>query len=990
MNEWIGRAFRGALSAAALFVALTVYSLVVAPRIDPRSDRPPLDYSRLDAATYVDVTPVGAPATSVSPELFAPGSWELESPKTLRTSHGTLFFREYQIEPTGELAVRPITMIFPLEDATGIRNLVVRAPMGGRLRFTEKIDLAAGKIGKIEGGRLIGEVEMSMAESRPGADDSFRLTTRDVQIDRKLLSTPHEVKIQYGPHWANGRDLAVNFREDGDEGEGFESHEALQHVASLELAHVEQVQIDLDAPGLFGDESAIETANGSPKEPQGKLELRCKKDFTLNLDLRTASFEDQVEVNRLLPDGASDQLVCERLEIEFDEFADPQDPTAKAKLGARRLVALGHPVRAHVRSRELEAQGNSMEYDVRERKLVLQHDSQARLSHQGRLVESPKIVYFLAEGGGLGTGEIAGPGHLHAILGGQTPKPVDLFWTDAARLLKQNDEHVISLIGGARVVVEGGASSASADRVDFWMKELPKEAPAATAPAAGHPGTSSFSSANIQPLRFMAKGRVALDSPQIAVRTPQLEAWFKEIPGVTPVARGDGIAALGSSGDGPQAKRYSLAGDLVRLELLRRGEEWDLSELFIQGAVDFRETLPPEQGSIKPLAVTSAGLHWQRSPEKNETLRIWGDPAQRMPAIVDSESMRLEGPAIDVDRTQSLLQVVGEGRMRLRGKVGSVSPLAEASTPAPAGAEAMQWVTIAWKESLSASGREATFRQDVKTTTDRQFAVSAALVARFDRPIDLMQTEFEAPKLQSLAFEGGITSESRSEVSGELRSIDRFQAQSLQVAPETGQFVAAGPAWISSVRLSTGELGGAPGATPAVGPKSLQYFYVECERGFEGDYLKRSVAFIDRTVALFAPAPRWEVQYRPQDGAALPEKAVTLHCDRLDLRQAPVPGTGPSPLYYLEALASGNARLDSKERSADAQRISFDESKDLIILEGDGRNDVRLETVSATGSKGVINAGKVKVWRKDGKLEFENLSGADYDAGNDPRAGFGK
>jgi hypothetical protein len=251
-----------------------------------------------------------------------------------------------------------------------------------------------------------------------------------------------------------------------------------------------------------------------------------------------------------------------------------------------------------------------------------------------------------------------------------------------------------------------------------------------------------------------------------------------------------------------------------------------------------------------------------------------------------------------------------------------------------------------------------------------------------------MQTEFEAPKLQSLAFEGGIYSESRTTTSGELRSIDRFQAQSLEIAPETGQFVARGPAWISSVRLGTGEFGAQPGAVPATGPKSLQYFYVECERGFEGDYLKRTVAFIDRTVALFAPAPSWEVQYRPADGASLPEKQVTLRCDRLDLRQALVPGSGASPLYYLEALASGNARLDSKERSADAQRISFDESKDLIILEGDGRNDVRLETISATGSKGVINAGKVKVWRKDGKLEFENLSGADYDAGNDPRAGF--
>jgi hypothetical protein len=351
--------------------------------------------------------------------------------------------------------------------------------------------------------------------------------------------------------------------------------------------------------------------------------------------------------------------------------------------------------------------------------------------------------------------------------------------------------------------------------------------------------------------------------------------------------------------------------------------------------------------------------------------------------------MRLEGPAIDVDRTQSLLQVVGEGRMRLRGKVGSVSPLGEASPPPANGAAAMQWVTVAWKESLSASGREATFRQDVKTTTDDQFALSAALVARFDRPIDLMQTEFEAPKLQSLAFEGGIYSESRTVTSGELRSIDRFQAQSLEIAPETGQFVARGPAWISSVRLGTGEFGAPPGAAPATGPKSLQYVYVECERGFEGDYLKRTVAFIDRTVALFAHAPTWEVQYRPAEAAALPEKHVTLRCDRLDLRQALVPGSGASPLYYLEALASGNARLDSKERSADAQRISFDESKDLIILEGDGRNDVRLETISATGSKGVINAGKVKVWRKDGKLEFENLSGADYDAGNDPRAGFG-
>jgi hypothetical protein len=115
--------------------------------------------------------------------------------------------------------------------------------------------------------------------------------------------------------------------------------------------------------------------------------------------------------------------------------------------------------------------------------------------------------------------------------------------------------------------------------------------------------------------------------------------------------------------------------------------------------------------------------------------------------------------------------------------------------------------------------------------------------------------------------------------------------------------------------------------------------------------------FSDYVQADYAPVDNWQAILDGDDPQPLGPHGVILHCRQLSVRETPIP---LGERRAMEMEAAGNAIAESTAYTARAARITFAEGKDLLILEGDGRNDaVLFRQLQVGGSTSPVAARKI-------------------------------
>ena len=160
MEHRLGRTLRVFLVALA---AAGFYRLAVVPVVEPRVR---------DTATALEMTPEEAAAIRARADqrlaalgdVFPPGSWERENPIMLESRQMRLLFKDYHSLPDGRVNLVPCTLVV-LPDRNRVaadgqpgRTLVLRAPQGAVLEFDEPLDLRQGRLARLIGGSLRGQV----------------------------------------------------------------------------------------------------------------------------------------------------------------------------------------------------------------------------------------------------------------------------------------------------------------------------------------------------------------------------------------------------------------------------------------------------------------------------------------------------------------------------------------------------------------------------------------------------------------------------------------------------------------------------------------------------------------------------------------------------------------------------------------------------------------------------------------------------------------
>jgi len=1030
-----------------VFAAYGVYAVAVAPLIEPPApQRRPIS-SNGPGTRHMDKQ------RAEFARLFKPDSWELagKSRKVLETSHGKLLFKDYKTLDGGRLHVQPFTLIFYAnngDDAEGAvsdkppRPIVMQAPAGAILNFSKEIDLARADVGKLTGGRLIGEIHVSSPETAPGAGDRFDLHTRNVQLSQERIWTVHDVAFQFGHSYGRGRDLSITLTP--PEKPGSEKKSTVERMKMMELIHVEKLYLHPGDKNLLSQDKASDAAkpaDGSLFDSESPLEITCSGPMRYDFPGMVITLENEVAVHRHIADGPSESLLCEFLKIEMEKAPAvdstttrrlPADSATSAGVGAaaagvgetapaddaepkmvtklRRLIALGHPVQVAVPSQQVTAKGARLEYDFHTSRILLLDPHGVELKHTKGIVRSRRVEYELAEDANrLGRIWASGPGNFAGELevrdkqpdGSRVkqPKKTTASWAGNLQIIRDGEFHVLSLRRNAELQMQG-MGGFSAEEIHVWLREVAVKQPV------GVTADKKKQRFEMIPDRLMALGGVSIRSPRLNGSTDRLEAWIRDeevirLPAPHGVAAAEGVAggalltgyparggnpdvrghgAAGGAVGGIAAKpasqpsAFHVTGQLVRAQLMRRGDETTLENITIDGNVHLRElhTVKPgaNKPAEKPLVITGDTLTVQQLDSPSESLTVIGSEA-----TVAARGMDIHAGNVQLQRGQNRMWIDGPGQMTLparRPQAAAAAPVSRMPNSLSA-TRITEPVTVDWRTGMNFNGRMITFSGDVRASTTTRNIATSTLEVTLDRLVDFSNTDNAGDAdARTLMFRGGVTMRSRNVEEGRLTSIENMQVKQLFLDQQTGEVHADGPGWLTSVRAgaskplstSAAQVVARPANSSLAPRDKLNYMYVDFQREMNGNMERKDMEILGDVKAVYGPVKTWESKLRADVPGGLGPRGAHLRCDRLALAEM---GPQISPdRKAVEIEATGNAVIESETYTARAKRISFAEAKQLIILEGDGRVEAELWRQARTGAaRSHTAARKILYWHNE-------------------------
>jgi hypothetical protein len=1040
MEHRLGRTLRVFLIVLA---AAGFHRLTVVPLVEPRVH---------DAEEALELSPEQAAAIRARADrrlaalgdIFPAGSWEREDPIMLESRQMRLLFKQYQALPDGRVNLVPCTLVV-LPDRNRVadngsegRTLVLRVPQGAVLEFDEPLDLRQGRLARLIGGSLRGQVTIRGTPSAPGADDDIEIVTRDVELEEFEVRTAEMVQFRYGRSTGSGRALLARLLPRAG---GSDQGPSIGGIDSIRLDRDVRMRLEGMQGGLLPGQKppAPGTEPGSAADAAPVL-VSCRGGLCLNVSANVITCEDQVEVVRTVPGGSTDQLACELLAIVLGR----QEPAAGASGGRSELKpveiqAKGTPVVARSSGAGLEARAARLGYEIATRRILLDGEEPVSLVARGTEMEARSIDYVPGPASAPGSLMAVGPGWLRTKSAGAPP--VQARWQKWLRMRPDGEGHVASIAGDAEVAVET-QGRLSGSEMHLWLELAKAKSPNGGPPAAVavDAGSAGPDLSGVRPTRMLARGMVEVEAEQLAARTDRMEVWFRNqepaiatpVGGAPPPQAAVGAAAVagpqsaGPMTSKPQGQKSPSAGRLVATAALVRGlvsmagNRSELEEMSLEGQVHVVEE-PREQAA--------AGL---RESASEAGMEIRGDQMQLTrptrfdaraivsgrPAEVRGRGLDLQGPLVDFDRGRNRLTVDGAGRLKVPvaagvggfesfGFTGGMAPAQAAPPNAIVGGQAAAppgSLDVNWQGRMDFDGLTARFVDRVVTTSGGTTVRAGSLDVVFNRPIEFSAGQPQPaarPDVSRIACGSGVRIESESAAQDGGKSVEQLFVRDLVIDRTTGNVTGTGPGRLASTRfgqppgmsLPTGPQ--TPGAAPAppapaaaAQPDELTYLGVDFQRGMRGNINRRVMEFHQRVEAIWGPVAKWGDTLDPRAPTGLPPRVVTISSDVLGVGQAPpAPGQKRSS---IEMAAGGNVLVEGESFTARSARLTWSEAKDLLVFEGDGRSDAQLFRQAKVGAAtSSASAGKILYWRAINRVDVDDARFLDLDQLNAGAGGVG-
>jgi hypothetical protein len=961
-------------AAAIVWTAYIGYATIAVPLIEPEAAIKNIDAHVVDPS---DASDSAGFRHDLLAELFEEGAWQLGHPKVIETDQAVLLFNEYKNQADGTVALWPCSMIFfrdaKEEEHAARKAIVLDAPDGATLRFDKPFDLGHASVGRLEAGRLLGAIKI-YAQQEPGDADDLLITTRDVQLAPDRIWTPHPVNFRLGASYGSGTELRIHLLPRSDDAPRRHGP-SIGGIRSVELAHEVKVHLDLGGKSLVPAAEAasgVAAAKPAPKQPKRSppIEVTCRGPFQFDVVDSVATFNEQVNVLQVHENGQSDQVLSEVLSLYFmkRDREDKQDGAASSTgLALASIEAQGRPVIVHSPSTRTDVRCESLRFDVLESRLRLAGQNGVWLKREENEVTAASIDYAGAKGGRLGTLLAVGPGRIDARLGEKKDQSFTAEWTERLQIQPYKDRKVVSLVGDARSSSsQWGMLAASELHVYLTEVELLE--------AGAEPMAKPKSSIEIQPDAFKAVGQVQIDSPRLVGSTEDLVVWIENLPHSAEEeeparAQKNAFETRPASAARQPQDRYKIHGGKIQVQLTTqtRGaakkRHTQVANVVMKENAYFAEVPPlKEQDPAKqPLVVRGQDLRVDHADSPDTIVLVKGEPAH-----IEARGMSLDGAQINLDRQTNQFWIDGAGKLSL--------PVDRDLDGRALGTR--DQLTIAWTGDMAFDGTAMRFRENVTASTAHQSLATREMTVTMTARVDFARTETQQKiAVHAVHCAGQVRLESETlDERGQRESWLRAVADNLEIVQSTGKLTADGPGWVKIVRR-----GAADAAAVAVSDR-LTYLGVDFERGITGNVLpdRRQLTFSDQVKTVFGPIERWADELETAKRVASRPDNVLLSCDKLTVGQLPARAGAPAS---FDLAAEGGTHVEGKDFAAMASRLTYSESKDLLILDSDGLSDAKLFRNDEKGGRSELAARQIHYWPRSQKFRVFGARSAQSVAG---------
>lgn len=988
------RLTHSAIAFAVTVVVYQVYVLVAAPLIDPPVAARP--QQQLTAEEREAAREATHKYRELLAAYFPPGHWTLTQPPiTAENNKAMLVLDEFTPRDDGQIRVRKCAMLFfptgrvrgeaPPSDA-----VILEAPQGAVLQMDKSYRSNAGGFGKLQRGRLMGQITVRSDMREPGPADDLRLVTRDVELREDLIVTNDHVEMQLGPHRGSGRQLEIRLIA-VERGRAGNSDSGIGTIDSIEI--VKDVQAEI-SPAAW---------QHNPNLPAAPVRISSDGRFRFDFIKQIASFDEHVQLAQVHPQGQLDQIHCEQLAIYFASNlsaleATPATPLGKFQPtlveanGSERAAVLfdlqSQAATARTERVRIELPAQRITFDRGDRAVTAQYRTRqpqdVELTYEGNEIHAPQVQYQLPpkeSNHKIGKLLAAGSGWLRVRTSDkQNAEPFDVRWTENLRLRRINDKPVLTINGRPRLDLVG-MGRLWADHLDLYLRELDDQE-----------ANSNSLSSNVLPDRLVASGKIAIDSAQLRGKTQQLDVEFQYAPSQLQLGSAEGESDRARPGrldrnKSRGSRAYDITGNTLQMMVTMFDKDLEVTSIDVDGQVVFNEAAP-QAAQGEALRVVGDHLRVEQADSPDARIALVGKPAT---ITAGGIAIRTENLQINRGESRAWVDAPGEIEMLVdRDFSGKQLP-----GPQP--------LHIRWQKSLQLERDQLTFLGNVQILTGegsldtQQLTVQLSSPVQFDGAAD--QRRLDIAQLECAGGAQAIFSQRDAMGLSSIQTINL--EESLRVNLQTGQIEGHGPGKVESVHLASASsswsgLASTPNQNRLASARSqnsgaqrLRFLGVEFVRGVRGTldaHRGRRVELLGDVAAVYGPVDAWEQRLALTNRGMPGPDTIWIRSQSLQVAESPLArldrnqsdGLGP-----LELLARGNPTNDVTIEGPAGDRGNFttrsllakyDQAKKTFILEGNNQQPATILFQEYRGGPtSPTSARKITYFQENGDVKVEGL-----------------
>ena len=262
-------------------------------------------------------------------------------------------------------------------------------------------------------------------------------------------------------------------------------------------------------------------------------------------------------------------------------------------------------------------------------------------------------------------------------------------------------------------------------------------------------------------------------------------------------------------------------------------------------------------------------------------------------------------------------------------------------------------MTVTWEGDMKFDGRVAKFDRNIQVRglqQSRDGNVFDLLVTGQDLDVVLTQrVDFSKDEqsddvdVQRLAFQGAVSLQNHGSKDNRRTSHDHMEVRDMTIDAATGDLHARGPGLGTSVRYerSLSDRGiGRLTADADPNDAELVYIRVDFDDEIVGNIESRDVEFRGRVRTVYGPVETWDQTLEPEPHGGPQKGQLLMTSERLSLVEM---GThADTTERAVELVANENVTIEGKNFAATGWQMKYAKAKELLILEGDGRNYAEL------------------------------------------------